>query len=408
MIDPCTCVGPAGLRCSPVSRLPSPVSRLPSPVSRLPSMSSNTFGKLFSVTTFGESHGPAIGCVVDGCPPGIAIAPEDFVHDLARRATGKSRYTSQRREADEVEILSGVYEGKTTGTPIALLIRNIDARSKDYAEIAGTFRPGHADYTYWQKYGIRDPRGGGRASARETTMRVAAAVIAKKWLKQTFGIEVHGWMAQMDDIVPDMPEGAAIDFAIVEGNPFFWPIAAQLPELESRINALRKAGDSCGARINVVATGVPPGWGEPVYGKLDAELASALMSINAVKGVEIGAGFASVAQKGSGHRDEMRLDGFMSNRAGGILGGISSGQDIVASIALKPTSSIPAPGRSVNAAGEEVEVRTKGRHDPCVGIRATPIAEAMVALVLMDQALRHRAQCGDVAEARPRLPASAR
>ncbi|HLI19129.1 MAG TPA: chorismate synthase [Rhodanobacteraceae bacterium] len=368
-------------------------------------MSSNTFGKLFSVTTFGESHGPAIGCVVDGCPPGIAIAPEDFVHDLARRATGKSRYTSQRREADEVEILSGVYEGKTTGTPIALLIRNIDARSKDYAEIAGTFRPGHADYTYWQKYGIRDPRGGGRASARETTMRVAAAVIAKKWLKQTFGIEVHGWMAQMDDIVPDMPEGAAIDFAIVEGNPFFWPIAAQLPELESRINALRKAGDSCGARINVVATGVPPGWGEPVYGKLDAELASALMSINAVKGVEIGAGFASVAQKGSGHRDEMRLDGFMSNRAGGILGGISSGQDIVASIALKPTSSIPAPGRSVNAAGEEVEVRTKGRHDPCVGIRATPIAEAMVALVLMDQALRHRAQCGDVRDVRPRIPA---
>ncbi len=371
-------------------------------------MSSNTFGKLFAVTTFGESHGPAIGCVIDGCPPGIAIAPEDFAHDLARRATGKSRYTSQRREADEVEILSGVYEGRTTGTPIALVIRNTDARSKDYAGIADTFRPGHADYTYWQKYGIRDPRGGGRASARETTMRVAAAVIAKKWLKDRFGIEVHGWLAQLGGIRPDLPAEAAIDFAVVESNPFFWPVAAQVPELEHYINALRKAGDSVGARVNVVATGVPPGWGEPVYGKLDAELASALMSINAVKGVEIGAGFASVAQNGSEHRDEMRLDGFTSNHAGGILGGISSGQEVTASIALKPASSILIPGRSVNLAGEEVEVRTRGRHDPCVGIRATPIAEAMVALVLMDQALRHRAQCGDVAEARPRLPASAR
>jgi len=367
-------------------------------------VSSNTFGKLLSVATFGESHGPAIGCVVDGCPPGIAIAPEDFARDLARRATGKSRYTSQRHEADAVEIVSGVYEGKTTGTPIALLIRNTDARSKDYAEIAQIFRPGHADYTYWQKYGIRDPRGGGRASARETTMRVAAAVIAKKWLAEKFGIEVHGWLAQMDDIVPAMPEDAVVDFNVVEGNPFFWPVAGQVPELERRINALRKAGDSCGARINVVATGVPPGWGEPVYGKLDAELASALMSINAVKGVEIGAGFASVAQKGSEHRDEIRLDGFTSNHAGGILGGISSGQDVLASIALKPTSSILVPGRSVNTAGEETEVRTKGRHDPCVGIRATPIAEAMVALVLMDQALRHRAQCGDVGEVRPRIP----
>ncbi|HEX7370575.1 MAG TPA: chorismate synthase [Rhodanobacteraceae bacterium] len=370
-------------------------------------MSSNTFGKLLSVTTFGESHGPAIGCVVDGCPPGIAIAPGDFVADLARRATGRSRYTSQRHEADEVEILSGVYQGVTTGTPIALLIRNTDARSKDYSEIAETFRPGHADYTYWQKYGIRDPRGGGRASARETTMRVAAAVIAKKWLKEKFGVEVHGWLAQLGDIAPNLPSGAAIDFAVVESNPFFWPVAAQIPELEAHINALRKSGDSCGARVNVIATGVPPGWGEPVYGKLDAELAAALMSINAVKGVEIGAGFASVAQKGSGHRDEMRLDGFTSNHAGGILGGIASGQGIAASIALKPTSSILVPGRSVNVHGEEVDVRTKGRHDPCVGIRATPIAEAMVALVLMDQALRHRAQCGDVGEVLPRVPGTA-
>ena len=366
-------------------------------------MSSNTFGKLFAVTTFGESHGPAIGCVVDGCPPGIAIASGDFVHDLARRATGKSRYTSQRHEADEVEILSGVHEGATTGTPIALLIRNTDARSKDYAGVARSFRPGHADYTYWHKYGIRDPRGGGRSSARETTMRVAAAVIAKKWLKERHGVGVHGWMAQMDDIVPALPVGTAIDFGVVESNPFFWPVAAQVPELEEHINALRKAGDSCGARVNVVATGVPPGWGEPIYGKLDGELAAALMSINAVKGVEIGAGFASVAQKGTEHRDEMRLDGFTSNHAGGILGGISSGQDVLASIALKPTSSLPTPGRSVNLDGEEVEVRTTGRHDPCVGVRATPIAEAMVALVLMDQALRHRAQCGDVGEIKPRI-----
>jgi chorismate synthase len=364
-------------------------------------VSSNTFGKLLSVTTFGESHGPAIGCVIDGCPPGIAIASEEFEHDLARRATGRSRYTSQRHEADAVEILSGVYEGKTTGTPIALLIRNTDARSKDYDDLARTFRPGHADYTYWQKYGIRDPRGGGRASARETTMRVAAAVIAKKWLRERHGVEVQGWLAQMDDIVPDTT--GPIDFGVVESNAFFWPVAAQVRELEQRIDALRKAGDSCGARVGVVATGVPPGWGEPVYGKLDAELAAALMSINAAKGVEIGAGFACVAQKGSVHRDEMGLDGFASNHAGGILGGISSGQDIVASIALKPASSIPTPGRSVNMEGEEVDVRTKGRHDPCVGIRATPIAEAMVALVLMDQALRHRAQCGDVGEVKPRI-----
>ena len=366
-------------------------------------MSSNSFGKLLTVTTFGESHGPAIGCVIDGCPPGIAIVPGDFAHDLARRATGKSRYTSQRHEADEVEILSGVYEGKTTGTPIALLIRNTDARSKDYGELAQTFRPGHADYTYWQKYGIRDPRGGGRASARETTMRVAAAVIAKKWLEEKFGVRVHGWLAQIGERAPALPENAAIDFTAVERNAFFWPVAEQVPQLEEYIDALRKDGDSVGARVNVIATGVPPGWGEPVYGKLDAELASALMSINAVKGVEIGAGFASVTQRGSEHRDEITARGFLSNHAGGILGGIASGQDLRVSIALKPTSSILKPGRSVNLAGEEIEMRSKGRHDPCVGIRATPIAEAMVALVLMDQALRHRAQCADVGEVLPRI-----
>jgi chorismate synthase len=371
-------------------------------------VSSNTFGKLFAVTTFGESHGPAIGCVIDGCPPGIGVAPDDFAHDLARRATGRSRHTSQRREADRVEILSGVYAGQTTGTPIALLIRNTDARPKDYDEIAGVFRPGHADYTWWQKFGVRDPRGGGRASARETTMRVAAAVIAKKWLGDKFGIEVHGWLAQMGEVTPNLPEGAPIDFGVVESNPFFWPVATQVPALENLLDAVRKDRDSIGARVNVIATDVPPGWGEPVYGKLDAELASALMSINAVKGVEVGAGFQCVAQRGTGHRDEMRRDGFASNRAGGILGGISSGQDIVASVALKPASSIPTPARSVNLAGEEVEVRTTGRHDPCVGIRATPIVEAMVALVLMDQALRHRAQCGDVGEVAPRIPGARR
>ncbi|MEO6968976.1 MAG: chorismate synthase [Rhodanobacteraceae bacterium] len=367
-------------------------------------MSRNTFGQLFAVTTFGESHGPAIGCVIDGCPPGLAIAPEDFSHDLARRATGKSRYTSQRHEADEVEILSGVYQGKTTGSPIALLIRNTDARSRDYDALTDAFRPGHADYTYWQKYGIRDPRGGGRASARETTMRVAAAVIAKKWLAEKFGVTVRGYLAQIGELTPGSSHGADIDFAVVESNAFFWPDASMVTELEKYVDALRKSGDSVGARIKVIAENVPPGWGEPVYGKLDAELASALMSINAVKGVEIGAGFACVTQKGSEHRDEMTPQGFLSNHAGGILGGISSGQQILASIALKPTSSILKPGRSVNLAGEEVEVRSKGRHDPCVGIRATPIAEAMVALVLMDQALRHRAQCGDVGEVRPRVP----
>ncbi|MDQ2971550.1 MAG: chorismate synthase [Pseudomonadota bacterium] len=364
---------------------------------------SNTFGRLFRITTFGESHGIAIGCVIDGCPPGIAIASSDFAHDLARRATGKSRHTSQRHEADEVEILSGVYEGKTTGTPIALLIRNTDARPKDYDALADTFRPGHADYTYLQKYGVRDPRGGGRASARETTMRVVAAVIAKKWLSEKFGVRVRGWLAQIGELTPDLSPCAGIDFDAVDGNPFFWPDASMVTKLEKYIDALRKSGDSVGARINVIAEKVPPGWGEPVYGKLDAELASALMSINAVKGVEIGAGFACIAQKGSQHRDEITPQGFLSNYAGGILGGISSGQDILASIALKPTSSILKPGRSVNLAGEPVEVVSKGRHDPCVGIRATPIAEAMVALVLMDQALRHRAQCGDVGNVKPRI-----
>jgi chorismate synthase len=365
-------------------------------------VSSNSFGKIFTVTTFGESHGPAIGCVIDGCPPGLALAPEDFRRDLERRATGRSRYTSQRRESDEVEILSGMYEGRTTGTPIALLIRNVDARSKDYADIARTFRPGHADYTYWQKYGIRDPRGGGRSSARETTMRVAAGVVAKKYLAEKFGVAVRGWLAQLGPLTP-----GAFDWNAVEDNPFFWPDAAMVGELESYINALRKSGDSVGARVNVVADNVPPGWGEPIYGKLDGELAAALMSINAVKGVEIGAGFAAVAQRGSEHRDEITPAGFLSNHAGGILGGISTGQPIVASMALKPTSSILIPGRSVNIEGEPVEVVTKGRHDPCVGIRATPIAEAMVALVLIDQALRHRAQCADVGAVEPRIPGSA-
>jgi chorismate synthase len=363
---------------------------------------SNSFGKILTVTTFGESHGPAIGCVVDGCPPGLALAAEEFRTDLDRRATGRSRYTSQRREDDDIEILSGVYEGRTTGTPIALLIRNVDQRSKDYGNIVDTFRPGHADYTYWQKYGIRDPRGGGRSSARETTMRVAAAVIAKKWLAEKHGVRVRGHLAQIGDLVP-----RAFDWDAVERNPFFWPDASMVEELENYVNALRKSGDSVGARVTVVADGVPPGWGEPIYGKLDGELAAALMSINAVKGVEIGAGFAAVAQKGSEHRDEITAEGFLSNHAGGILGGISSGQPVVASIALKPTSSILIPGRSVNLAGEPVEVVTKGRHDPCVGIRATPIAEAMVALVLMDQALRHRAQCGDVGDVAPRIPGQA-
>ncbi len=363
------------------------------------SVSSNNFAKLFSVMTFGESHGPAIGGVIDGCPPGLAIGAEDFRADLVRRATGQSRHTSQRHEADEVEILSGVFEGRTTGTPIALLIRNTDARSKDYAELLDRFRPGHADYTYWQKYGIRDPRGGGRSSARETTVRVAAGVIAKKWLAERHGVRVRGYLAQVGELVP-----RRFDWDAVAGNPFYWPDASMSAELEALIDALRKSGDSIGARVNVVADGVPAGWGEPVYGKLDADIAAALMSINAVKGVEIGDGFAVVAQRGTQHRDEMTPRGFLSNHAGGILGGISSGQAIRASAAFKPTSSILVPGRSVNLAGEAVELRTKGRHDPCVGIRATPIVEAMLALVLIDHALRHRAQCADVAPVAPRIP----
>ncbi|MEN5205392.1 chorismate synthase [Stenotrophomonas sp. TWI700] len=362
-------------------------------------MSSNTFGKLLSVTTFGESHGPAIGCVVDGCPPGLEISADEFAHDLQRRATGKSRHTSARREADEIEILSGVYEGRTTGTPIGLLIRNTDQRSKDYTSIAQQFRPGHADYSYWQKYGIRDPRGGGRSSARETTMRVAAGVIAKKWLLQRHGVTVRGYLSQLGEITP-----TGFDWSAVEDNPFFWPVADQVPALESYMDALRKSGDSVGARVNVVADGVPPGWGEPIYGKLDGDLAAALMSINAVKGVEIGDGFASAAQKGTEHRDLLTPQGFASNHAGGILGGISTGQQVTASIVLKPTSSLRLPGATVDASGASVEVITTGRHDPCVGIRATPVAEAMMALVLMDQALRHRAQCGDVGEITPRIP----
>ncbi|MFT3805596.1 chorismate synthase [Arenimonas sp.] len=363
-------------------------------------MSANSFGRLFTVTTFGESHGPAIGCVIDGCPPGIALAAGDFAHDLARRATGKSRHTSQRHEADEVEILSGVYEGRTTGTPIALLIRNTDARSKDYDRIVEQFRPGHADYTYWQKYGLRDPRGGGRSSARETTMRVAAGVVAKRWLAEKFSIRVRAHVAQIGDVRPH-----AFDWNAVEANPFFWPDASQVGELEAFMDALRKSGDSIGARIDAIADNVPPGWGEPIYGKLDAEIAAAMMSINAVKGVEIGAGFASVMQKGSEHRDEMTREGFLGNQAGGILGGISSGQAIRCSVAFKPTSSLRLPARGLDVQGNEVEVVTTGRHDPCVGLRSVPICEAMLALVLMDQALRHRAQCGDVGDVTPRIPA---
>lgn len=361
-------------------------------------MSDNSFGRLLRVTTFGESHGPAIGCVIDGLPPGIAIAPEDFAHDLARRATGKTRHTSQRREADEVEILSGVYEGLSTGAPVALLVRNTDARSKDYASIAAQFRPGHADYTYWQKYGIRDPRGGGRSSARETTMRVAAGVIAKKWLGAR-GVSVRACVSQVATITP-----RDFDWDAVEGNPFFWPDASQVGELEAFMDALRKSGDSAGARVHVQALGVPPGWGEPVYGKLDADIAAAMMSINAVKGVEIGAGFEAVVQKGSEHRDLMTPQGFASNHAGGILGGISSGQPVEVSVAFKPTSSLRLPGATLDTSGAAVEVVTTGRHDPCVGLRAPPICEAMLALVLMDHALRHRAQNADVGPVHPRVP----
>lgn len=365
-------------------------------------MGANTFGRLFAVTTFGESHGPAIGCVVDGCPPGLALDEDDFRTDLERRATGRSRHTSQRREPDRVRILSGVYEGRTTGTPIALLIENVDAKPKDYDNLRHVFRPGHADYTYHAKYGHRDHRGGGRASARETTMRVAAAVIARKWLRERLGIRVRGWLAAIGEITPQR-----FRLDDVETNPFFWPDNEQVPELEEFMKRLRKSGDSVGARVDVMAEGVPAGLGEPVYGKLDAELAAALMGINAAKGVEIGAGFRSVAQKGTEHRDEIIPDGFLGNEAGGILGGISSGQPVTASVAFKPTSSLRLPARSVDRDGNPVEVSTTGRHDPCVGIRAIPIVEAMVALVLMDQVLRHRAQCGDVGRVEPVIPGRA-
>ena len=354
-------------------------------------MSGNTFGTLFSVTSFGESHGPAIGCVVDGCPPGLALCEADIQAELDRRKPGTSRHVTQRREPDAVEILSGVFDGKTTGTPIGLLIRNQDQRSKDYGNIAETFRPGHADYAYTQKYGFRDYRGGGRSSARETAVRVAAGAIARKWLQERFGVTIQGWMSQLGPI-----EIPFVDADEIDRNAFFSPNAAIVSQLEEFMDALRKSGDSIGARISVVARGVPPGWGEPVYDRLDAEIAHAMMGINAVKGVEIGAGFACVTQKGSEHGDEMTPEGFLSNNAGGVLGGISTGQEIVVSMAIKPTSSIRLPRRSVNIAGEPISVETHGRHDPCVGIRATPIAEAMLALVLIDHALRHRAQCGDV------------
>lgn len=354
-------------------------------------MSGNSIGRLFIVTTFGESHGAAIGCIVDGCPPGMMLGEADLQPDLDRRKPGKSRHTSQRREADAVRILSGVFEGRTTGTPIGLLIENTDQRSRDYAEIMDRFRPGHADYTYLQKYGLRDYRGGGRSSARETAMRVAAGAIARKYLRERHGVVIRGYLAQLGPIRPE-----AFDWDEVGRNPFFCPDAAAVPELEAYMDALRKAGDSIGARINVVARGVPPGLGEPVFDRLDADLAHALMGINAVKGVEVGAGFECVTQRGTEHRDELTPEGFLSNRAGGVLGGISTGQDLRVSIALKPTSSIRLPGRSVNLRGEAVEVTTKGRHDPCVGIRATPIAEAMTAIVLMDHLLRQRAQNADV------------
>ncbi len=365
-------------------------------------MSGSTLGTLFTVTSFGESHGPAIGCVVDGCPPGLALGAADIQAELDRRKPGTSRHVTQRREPDTVEILSGVFEGVTTGTPIALLIRNQDQRSHDYGNIADTFRPGHADYAYQQKYGLRDYRGGGRASARETAVRVAAGAIARKWLRERYGIEIRACMSALGPI--DIP---FVSWDEVAGNPFFAPNAAIVPQLEVYMDELRKSGDSIGARIEVVASGVPAGWGEPVYDRLDADIAWAMMGINAVKGVEIGAGFRSVIQHGTEHSDEMTPAGFLSNHAGGVLGGISTGQDILASIAIKPTSSIRLDRRSIDRAGNPVIVNTHGRHDPCVGIRATPIAEAMLALVLIDHALRHRAQCGDVESATPRIAALA-
>jgi chorismate synthase len=365
-------------------------------------MSGNTFGTLFCVTNFGESHGPAIGCVIDGCPPGMALTEADIQTDLDRRRPGTSKFVTQRNEPDAVEILSGVYEGQTTGTPIALLIRNTDQRSKDYGNILQTFRPGHADYTYWQKFGIRDPRGGGRSSARLTAPTVAAGAVAKKWLKAQYGTNFQACMTQIGDV--------AIGFESwdhVPNNPFFAPVA-DVSALEDFMNALRKSGDSCGARLRVVAHNMPVGLGQPLYDKLDADIAYAMMGLNAVKGVEIGAGFASVAQRGSTHGDSLTPGGFVGNNAGGVLGGISTGQDLDVSVAIKPTSSILIPRDSIDVDGQPLEVITKGRHDPCVGIRAAPIMEALLALVVMDHALRHRAQCGDVRVGTPDIAAAAR
>jgi chorismate synthase len=366
-------------------------------------MAGNSFGRIFTVTSFGESHGPAIGCVVDGCPPGLPLSVEDIQHDLDRRKPGTSRHVTQRQESDTVEILSGVFEGKTTGTPIALLIRNEDARSRDYGNLIDTFRPGHADYTYWQKYGIRDHRGGGRASARETAVRVAAAAIAKKWLKEKYGVVIRGYLSQLGPL-----EAPFKSWAEVSKNSFFSASSEIVPKFESFMDELRKSGDSVGAKITTVAESVPVGWGGPVYAKLDADLAGAMMSINAVKAVEIGAGFGAVTQRGSEHGDELTPEGFITNHAGGILGGISTGQDIVVTIGIKPTSSIRVARRSIDKQGKPVTVETNGRHDPCVGIRATPIAEAMMALVLMDHALLHRAQNADVKTSTPKIPASAK
>jgi chorismate synthase len=362
-------------------------------------MSGNTFGRLFTVTTFGESHGPALGCIVDGCPPGLPLDEEDLQRDVERRRSGKSRHVSQRREPDQVRILSGVFEGLTTGAPIGLVVENLDAKPKDYSKIAELFRPGHADYTWARKYGFRDHRGGGRSSARETVMRVAAGAIARKYLATRHGIEIRGWLAQLGPIRMD-----PVDLDSVDDNPFFCPDPARVPELEAYMDRLRKEGDSIGARVNVIATGVPPGLGEPVFDKLDADIAHAMMGINAVKAVEIGDGFAVVEQKGTAHRDEMTPEGFLSNHAGGTLGGISSGQAIRVSMALKPTSSLRLPGRTVNVRGEAATVITTGRHDPCVGVRATPIAEAMLALVLMDHLLRDRGQNAGVVPGAPLIP----
>jgi chorismate synthase len=362
-------------------------------------MSGNTFGRLFAVTTFGESHGPGLGCIVDGCPPGLPLDEEDIQRDVERRRSGKSRHVSQRREPDRVRIMSGVFEGLTTGAPIGLVVENVDAKPKDYSKIAELFRPGHADYTWARKYGLRDHRGGGRSSARETVMRVAAGAIARKYLAARHGVDIRGWLAQLGPIRLD-----PVDLDSVDDNPFFCPDPARVPELEAYMDRLRKEGDSIGARVNVIATGVPPGLGEPVFDKLDADIAHAMMGINAVKAVEIGDGFAVVEQKGTYHRDEISPEGFLSNHAGGTLGGISSGQAIRVSMALKPTSSLRLPGRTVNVRGEAATVVTTGRHDPCVGVRATPIAEAMLALVLMDHLLRDRAQNAGVVPGAPLIP----